>query len=127
MHIMSCIDQMPRHLHIHSSIPIQNWKSNLIITKQNKKQKQKNPLFMNWIGKKTKTQNPKSKINFYYWSSIPFGQKLRNYLGDSSCMSKTMTSNVIGKNEMFSGSWDSITFLLDSHCEVFGSNSIQSL
>jgi hypothetical protein len=58
-------------------------------------------------------EKPKKKMN---WE---IEKKIYMNLCDSSGMTKTMTSNVISKNEMFSWSWNSITFLFDPHFDVF--------
>lgn len=127
MHIMSSINQMSYHLHIHSFIIHSKIQSSHNKTKQNK------ILFL-WIGLvkklKPKTQTQKTIFIINRVSHLTKNKekpKIENYLGDSSCMSKTMTSNVISKNEVFSGSWDTIILLLDPHFEMFGSNSIHCL
>jgi len=50
---------------------------------------------------------------------IEMNWEKKNYLGDTSGMSKTMTSNVISKNKMFSRRWNSSTVLINSHVDVF--------
>lgn len=53
------------------------------------------------------------------------GERQRD-LSDSSGMAKTMTSDVIRKDEVLCGSGDSITLLLNPHFAVEWINSYQS-